>query len=177
MQKTVEISYSARNKERPVWGVLFFYVADWFYLGCLVVCALCTKSAKSYIVIFIALIILAIVQHEGHLGVPSDENFLLLLNVVASRPLFLANPEQLNPLCLAIFSIACHSISCSILFFSLCFLRMLVMHRLNCFIYSSIVQVKKNVGKNTTFGCLCGGVFFAFLLTKLFVVLLYQTIW
>ena len=132
--------------------------------------------AKSITDVLVADIILAIVPQDGQRGVPSDENFLLLLNVVASRPLFLANPEQLNPLCLAIFSIACHSISCSILFFSLFFLRMLVMHRLNYFIYSSIMQVKKNIDKNTTFGCLCGGRFFAFLLTKLFVVLLYQTI-
>lgn len=61
---------------------------------------------------FVASVILAIVLQDGHRGVPSGENCLLLLNVVASSPLSFANPEQLNPFFFANVSIACQSVVC-----------------------------------------------------------------
>lgn len=53
--------------------------------------------AKSTMVVLVALVILAIVLHDGQRGVPSGENCLLLLNVVESRPLSFASPEQVKP--------------------------------------------------------------------------------
>ena len=53
--------------------------------------------AKSTMDVFVAFVILAIVLHDGQRGVPSGENCLLLLNVVESRPLSFASPEQVKP--------------------------------------------------------------------------------
>lgn len=65
--------------------------------------------------------ILEILFVDGHLGCPSFDQRLLLLNVVGSRPLHFAKPEQ-DILCsVANFSIACQISSCvmtSLLFFS-----------------------------------------------------------
>lgn len=55
-----------------------------------------------------------IVWHDGQRGVPSEENCLLLLNVVASKPLTFAKPENDKPCNRANFSIALHNILCSI---------------------------------------------------------------
>ena len=68
------------------------------------------SAAKSNIVILVARIIFAIVPHDGHRGVPSGENCLLLLKVVASNPLRFASPEQVSPWLFANFSIAFHNI-------------------------------------------------------------------
>jgi hypothetical protein len=51
---------------------------------------------------------------DGHLGCPSFDHLLLLLNVVGSSPLFLASPEQ-DILCAAAKpSMAFHIDSCVI---------------------------------------------------------------
>ncbi len=55
----------------------------------------------------VASIIFAILLVEGHLGCSYFENRLLLLNVVGSKPLSLANPEQDIPCSFANNSIAC----------------------------------------------------------------------
>ena len=65
--------------------------------------------AKSTIDVFVAAVILAIVLHDGQRGVPSGENCLLLLNVVESRPLSFARPEQVKPCISASFLIAFHN--------------------------------------------------------------------
>ena len=56
--------------------------------------------------------ILEILFVDGHLGCPSFDQRLLLLNVVGSRPLHFAKPEH-DILCsVANFSIALHTSSC-----------------------------------------------------------------
>ena len=55
----------------------------------------------------VASIIFAILLVEGHLGCSYLENLLLLLKVVGSRPLSLANPEQDIPCSFANSSMAC----------------------------------------------------------------------
>lgn len=57
---------------------------------------------------------------DGHLGCPSLDQRLLLLNVVGSKPLHLARPEQDMPCSVAKRSMARHTSSC-VIFFSLCF--------------------------------------------------------
>ena len=54
-----------------------------------------TKFANSLKLVFVASVILAIVLQDGHRGVPSGENCLLLLNVVASSPLVLLTQNNL----------------------------------------------------------------------------------
>lgn len=71
---------------------------------------------------FVAIITFATVLQDGHRGVPSGENCLLLLKVVASNPLSLANPEQDNPFSCASLEIAAHSIWCVITAFLLFFI-------------------------------------------------------
>ena len=65
--------------------------------------------AKSITDVLVADIILAIVPQDGQRGVPSDENCLLLLNVVESRPLSFARPEQVKPFNWASLEMAFHS--------------------------------------------------------------------
>lgn len=56
---------------------------------------------------FVALNILEIVSVDGQRGCPNTDARLLLLNVVGSRPLRFANPEQDMPWSCANNSIAC----------------------------------------------------------------------
>ena len=59
--------------------------------------------------VFVATVIFDIVLQDGQRGVPSGENCLLLLNVVASKPLRRAKPEQVSPWVRASDSIAFHN--------------------------------------------------------------------
>lgn len=63
-----------------------------------------------------ALITLIIVPHDGQRGVPSGENCLLLLNVVASSPLSFASPDLLKPCDFAKFSNVFQKIECVMMF-------------------------------------------------------------
>lgn len=71
-------------------------------------------SAKTSTLVLVADSIFEIVLHDGQRCVPSGKNCLLLLKVVASRPLNFARPEQERLLSLASFSMAFQIILCFI---------------------------------------------------------------
>ena len=76
---------------------------------------------KSWILEPVDAKILDILFVDGHLGCPSLDQRLLLLNVVGSSPLHFAKPEHDIPCSIAKRSMARHTSSC-VIFFSLCYL-------------------------------------------------------
>lgn len=75
---------------------------------------------NSVIDVLVAFKTLLSVYIAGQCGLPDGSNRLLILNVVASRPLKRANPDRDMLLFFATVSIAPHTAACVGIFFSWC---------------------------------------------------------
>jgi len=107
-----------KSIQKNIYARIFCYIRAYFYLSTFCDGINLVKSSKDAPVEDKILEILFV---DGHLGCPSFDQRLLLLNVVGSRPLHFASPEQDIWCSVANFSIALHTSSCVmtiLLFFS-----------------------------------------------------------
>ena len=109
-----EAKCDAHIKKPPGWAVNFIYL--YFYIACCAGEEFVEKYfVKSYRLAPVLSNIFAILFVEGQRGCPYLDHRLLLLKVVASNPLRIANPEQDTLCSFANESIANQTSACVIL--------------------------------------------------------------